>query len=196
MNATQVLGSMFMPWRIHARIFHGENPPDRKQVVASLAMIALECWILVITLEYWWFGQIFVKTTLLLLGAILLLVIVPSGLISRRFSCMLSWHGVILAFPAIACCVSIVLLRFGVIDANSNYYIYRIPGLMILAGICISWTLFWKFAGYGLQYKEVLPTFMNRLRIVILIIIDLIGTATCALLIIFIEGVMKTILFL
>jgi hypothetical protein len=186
MDARQLLSMIFFPWHVRNDVLLTDRSPGWKDMALSSTLIAIEGWMLVITIEYWWFGQIFIKSTLLLLVAFVMLFVVLSAVISRRFKVMLTWNAMILALPAIASFIATILLRFGLIPPNAGPYIYQIPGLMILACGSIAWLVCWKFAAYSVQFKD------KKYRTPKIVkIMDVIGFVSWGLLVIFIKYVMR-----
>ncbi|MEX2684599.1 MAG: hypothetical protein Q6373_023715 [Candidatus Sigynarchaeota archaeon] len=189
MATRNLLKTIFFPVDFHRRIFDdGQEIPWKTGAVAA-AVLAVEAWILVMALEYWWWGQVYIKSGLLVFGAFYLVLTLPATLVTWRPSRMFQWHAIILVVPTLIAITSIVLLRFGILDPDSDRYLYRIPGLMVAAGSCIAWVLSWKIAGYVAEFKEKKPAGLNILRIIIGIVVDVACIGACALLLLNIEWV-------
>ncbi|MBN2153358.1 MAG: hypothetical protein JW839_18030 [Candidatus Lokiarchaeota archaeon] len=73
------------------------------------------------------------------------------------------------------------------------HYLYRVPGLMAVAGCCIAWALGWKVASYVAEFKGKRPASLNVLRTVVRIAVDVACMAAFALLLLNIEGVIEAI---
>jgi hypothetical protein len=189
METGGLLKGIFFPVDFHRRLFNDESTITWKAGAVALVSLAVEAWILVMALEYWWWGQVYIKTALLVFGAFYLVLTLPAALVTWRPSRIFQWHALILVVPVLIAAVSIVLLRFGIIEPSSTRYLYRVPGLMVVAGACIAWTLGWKVAGYVGEFKGKRPTGLNQLRIVVGIAVDVVCIGACALLLLNIEWV-------
>jgi len=185
--------SIFFPVDIHRRLFDEEQGTTWKTGAVAAAALAVEAWILVMALEYWWWGQVYIKTGLLVFGAFYLVLTFPAALVTWRPSRMFQWHAIILVVPTLAAITSIVLLRFDILDPDSTRYLYRVPGLMVVAGGCIAWVLSWKVAGYVAEFKGKAPAGLNVVRIVMGIVVDVACIGACAMLLLNIEWVFNSL---
>jgi hypothetical protein len=193
METGGLLKGIFFPVDFHHRIFNEESAVSWKTGAVAAVALAVEAWILVMAMEYWWWGQVYIKTALLVFGALYLILTMPAALVTWRPSRIFQWHALILVVPVLIAVVSIVLLRFGIIEPASTRYLYRVTGLMVLAGACIAWVLGWKIAGYIGEFKGKSPAGLRNARIVIGIVVDVVCIGACALLLLNIEGVIDSL---
>jgi hypothetical protein len=193
MGASGLLKGIFFPVDFHRRLFDEESGVTWKAGAVAASALAVEAWVIVMTLEYWWWGQIYIKTALLVFGAFFLVLTLPAALVTWRPSRIFQWHALILVVPVLVAVACIAMLRFGIIDPSSTRYLYRVPGLMVVAGACIAWVLAWKVAGYVGEFKDKRPSGLNKLRIVVGIVVDVVCIAACALLLLNIEWIIDSL---
>jgi hypothetical protein len=187
------LRHIFFPVDLHRRLFDEESRVTWKTSVVAAVALGVEAWVLVMALEYWWWGQIYIKSALLLSASLFIVLTLPGALVTWRPARIMQWHAVILVAPVLAAITSIVLLRFGIIDPASTRYLYRVPGLMVLASCCVAWTLTWKIAGYIKEFKTRKSSILNRWRVIIGILVDVTCIAAYALLLLNIEMVIDAL---
>jgi hypothetical protein len=193
MGTNSLFKGIFFPVDLHRSIFDAESGATWRSGAVAVTALAVEAWILVVTLEYWWWGQVYIKTALLVFGAFLLVLTLPAALVTWRPSRIFQWHAAILVVPSLVAVACTALLRFGIIDPTSARYLYRVPGLMVVTGTCIAWVLAWKVAGYVGEFKGKRPIKLNKLRIVVGIVVDVVCLAACALLLLNIELIIDSL---
>jgi hypothetical protein len=189
MATNDLLKGIFFPVDLHRQIFDAKSSTTWRSGAIAAAVLAVEAWILVMALEYWWWGQIYIKTALLVFGALYLVLTLPAALVTWCPSRIFQWHAAILAVPSLVAIACILLLRLGIMEPASARYLYRVPGLMIVSGGCIAWSLIWKIAGYVGAFKGKRPVRLNDMRIAVGIVMDVACIAAFALLLLNIEWI-------
>lgn len=193
MAANELLKDVLFPAGLHARIYAAEHGGTWRPGAIAAIVLAVEAWILVMALEYWWWGQIYIKTALLMFMALYLVLTIPAALVTWNPRRTLQWHAAILVVPTLVAIACIALLRVGIIEPASARYLYRVTGLMIVAGGCIAWVITWKVAGYVVQFKSNRPAALKNLRIAAGIFVDVACIAAFALLLLNIEWIVASL---
>lgn len=193
MAARKLLKDILFPVDLHACIFDAEAGATRRAGAIAAGALAVEAWIFVIALQYWWWGQVYIKTGLLVFGALYFVLTLPAALVTWSPSRTFQWHATILFVPTLVAIACIILLRIGVIEPASAHYLYRVTGLMIAAGGCIAWALAWKIAGHFMELKDNEPTVMEKVRAATGLIVDVACIAAFALLLLNIEWIVASL---
>lgn len=138
--------TLFSPSKTFKELFDDEKLASWriKESLSSFGLIIAEIFSLIACLQYWWFGQLYMKSTLILFGALLLLVLIPTiGFKKHAFAASLYLKSILLLFPAIAASIIIIIFRMGLIDYIDRY-LYRSPLLVSLFLVFALFSISWK----------------------------------------------------
>ncbi|MHA1700238.1 MAG: hypothetical protein ACTSWN_15450 [Promethearchaeota archaeon] len=106
-----------------------------------------EVFVIIACLQYWWFGQLYLISTLILFALIFLPLWVPAApQLSRKWRASLAWQSILLFPPALLSSVLIIVFRLGYVPYITSY-LYRSPILTILALFFMLSTVMWKAWG-------------------------------------------------
>jgi len=165
----------------------GEND----KLVYSVLMLIIEAWLFIVAIQYWWWGQIYGKTGILLSSAMTICMIMPSVVFGKNTNLSLNAISRMLLIPSIIAFGFILAFRFGFTDYFGRY-IYRSSIMMIIFGICFLGMLFakWWFI-HSYTIRDICQRKIRKGLPEISLILDLLFTAGFALLITNIEGIMQ-----
>ena len=175
----------------------------RDSLPLSLLMLMLEAWLYVITIQYWWWGQVYLKSAVLLWIALSVAMVVPSIPFGKRASISLTRISKILMIPSIVAFGFIMAFYFGLPDFCGRY-IYQSTLMMGVFTSCLIGVLItkWRYlrhiensyihtreqANYRIRKSK-----QEKLQLGLpewSLVLDIIVTAGFCLLIINIEGIM------
>ncbi|MHA1338997.1 MAG: hypothetical protein ACTSRZ_07180 [Promethearchaeota archaeon] len=156
-----------------------------KNTVKNLVLMFLECWAINSALLYWWWGQIYLKTTSFLAMILYISCLIsPFAIkIAKKSDQAFNLQVSILIPSLVVGLIANILILLGWTDPTLFRYIYRCIIIMVVFGILTFYSLGRKF----LFYRNLWPN--NRIRIFFVIILDLIGITIYALFITNIEGI-------
>lgn len=160
--------------------------------IISVFVLAVESWILIATLQYWWWGLLFFKTGFIFWISLFIILLIPSSFILKKFTSTIIYNSVILIVPVILCVAVNFILYIGWIDPTLHRYLYRCTWLMIFIGCNTLWSIFWKMV----SYRNLLQLFLDdrgmkiKIKVGILIFLDGVLLVGFALLLTNIEGVL------
>lgn len=98
---------------------------SRNKIAITTLFIISELFIIVSCFQYWWFGQLYIKTTLFLMGVFFGLCVITAMIAPKKYwKSMWIQQSVYLLVPAVLCSVLNILFRFGFIPYIESY-LYR-----------------------------------------------------------------------
>lgn len=108
------------------------RPRARREVAGTLAFLAVEAFVMGACIQYWWFGQLYPRSTAWLTGAILALSLVPTLHAPAR-GVPGTWvlAARVLSITTLVACGLIVAFRLGFTDPIDRY-LYQSPLLVSL----------------------------------------------------------------
>lgn len=121
---------IFQPRRTMMIMFSRDVPGVTFAKMLGLQIASL--FTVVACIQYWWFGQLYLKSSLLLLGFLAGASLIPTITLKRgRYKNTILFRSMLLIFPAVIASVIIVIFRLGFI-AYIDKYLYRSPLLVAL----------------------------------------------------------------
>lgn len=142
---------LFSPYKVRAQLFspsYATNEHIIHQWTTALLGLAMLAAIFIITLEYWWWGTLYLRTGLVLWISLYAALVIPSLWHKMWLIGSLRWLIWVLLGPVCLCLVIMLIFRLGITDYTIHRYFYRSTWLMVFSSGLGLWALSWRVYSY------------------------------------------------
>jgi hypothetical protein len=120
------------------------NDNPKKKSLLSMLILSLEFISMIIMVQYWWWGMIYSKSTVLLFGIIAGFIILSGIPFWKQIPEYLTVIAIIIYIPCFISVIAVILARFAIGISPHSQWFYQNVGLMIVTCLCGLWIFGWK----------------------------------------------------